>query len=181
VVNRIKLWRFLTGNERFDVELLAEPDRKQTRGSQRVKNSGGTKQPWQPSLCHQHQTISPCACRACCRQITCLTTGKYRLRFVPAAQVPHGSDSGVRFEETAKTLLCSDLFVHFGAVEPLSQADTVGRAREALEDMERSSFAYSTPYNARTGQVLHKLADLNPKLLATCTAPVSTVTAPRLS
>ena len=63
--------------------------------------------------------------------------------------------------------MCSDLFTHFGAVEPLTNHDIVGRARESLENMQRSPFAYYIPYNARTGQILGSLADLKPKLLAT--------------
>lgn len=71
------------------------------------------------------------------------------------------------FEETGRTLLCSDLFTHFGAVEPLTSHDIVGRARESLENMQRSPFAYYIPYNARTSKVMSSLADLKPKLLAT--------------
>jgi hypothetical protein len=45
------------------------------------------------------------------------TTGKHRFRFISTARAPHGWDAGVMFEETGRTLLCSDLFTHFGAVE----------------------------------------------------------------
>jgi len=96
-----------------------------------------------------------------------LVTGKHRFRFLPTAHVPHGWDSGVMFEETNRTLLCSDLFVHFGDVEPSTTGDIVGRAREAMENMERSPFAYSVPYTARTGRVLSELAKLGAKTLAT--------------
>jgi flavorubredoxin len=95
------------------------------------------------------------------------STGKRRFRFISTAHVPHGWDAGVMFEETDRTLLCSDLFTHFGAVEPLTSNDIVGRARESLENMQRSPFAYYIPYNARTGKILGGLADLKPKLLAT--------------
>jgi flavorubredoxin len=96
-----------------------------------------------------------------------LSTGKRRFRFISTAHVPHGWDAGVLFEETDRTLLCSDLFTHFGAVEPLTDADIVGRARESLENMQRSPFAYYVPYNTRTTEILNSLADLDPKLLAT--------------
>jgi flavorubredoxin len=95
------------------------------------------------------------------------TTGKRRFRFISTAHVPHGWDAGVMFEETDQTLLCSDLFTHFGAVEPLTNHDIVSRARESLENMQRSPFAYYIPYNANTGRIMGSLADLNPKLLAT--------------
>ncbi len=94
------------------------------------------------------------------------TTGKRRFRFISTAHVPHGWDAGVMFEETDRTLLCSDLFTHFGAVEPLTQSDIVGRARESLINMQRSPFAYYIPYNPRTGQILASLAELKPRLLA---------------
>jgi hypothetical protein len=38
------------------------------------------------------------------------TTGKYRFRFLPTPHVPHGWDMGVVFEDTQRTLFCSDLF-----------------------------------------------------------------------
>jgi flavorubredoxin len=95
------------------------------------------------------------------------STGKRRFRFISTAHVPHGWDAGVMFEETDRTLLCSDLFTHFGNVEPLTGNDIVGRARESLENMQRSPFAYYIPYNERTGKILGNLADLKPKLLAT--------------
>lgn len=58
-----------------------------------------------------------------------LATGKYRFRFCSTAHLPHGWDAGVLFEETNRTLFCSDLFFHAGDVEPLTESDIVGRAR----------------------------------------------------
>lgn len=95
------------------------------------------------------------------------TTGQRRFRYVSTAHVPHGWDAGVMFEETERTLLCSDLLTHFGAVEPLTSHDIVGRARESLENMQRSPFAYYIPYNENTSRVMASLAALNPRLLAT--------------
>ena len=37
-------------------------------------------------------------------------TGKYRFRYCRTPHLPHGWDAGVLFEETQRTLLCSDLF-----------------------------------------------------------------------
>jgi len=37
-----------------------------------------------------------------------LTTGKYRFRFVQTPHVPHCWETGLLFEETNRTLLCSD-------------------------------------------------------------------------
>ena len=96
-----------------------------------------------------------------------LSTGKYRFRFVPTAQLPHGWDAGVMFEETNQPLLCSDLFTHFGDVEPITKADIVGRARETLQNMQNSPFAYYIPYTAQTGRIFKQLEGLKPKTLAT--------------
>ena len=37
-------------------------------------------------------------------------TGNYRFRYCQTPHLPHGWDAGVLFEDTQKTLLCSDLF-----------------------------------------------------------------------
>ena len=42
-----------------------------------------------------------------------LETGKYRFRFQRSPHLPHGWDAGLLFEETRKTLFCSDLFHQF--------------------------------------------------------------------
>jgi flavorubredoxin len=96
-----------------------------------------------------------------------LTTGKYRFRFCSTAHMPHGWDAGVLFEETQRTLFCSDLFFHTGDVEPLTEADIVGRARAALTDMENGPLAGSIPYTPLTDSILDSLAALKPRTLAT--------------
>ena len=57
-----------------------------------------------------------------------LSTGKYRYRFYPSPHIPHGWDAGVLFEETRKTLFCSDLFHHFGNVEAVTNSDLLSFA-----------------------------------------------------
>ena len=95
-----------------------------------------------------------------------LATGRYRLRFCSTAHLPHGWDAGVFFEETQGTLLCSDLFHHFGDGEPLTEADLVGRAREAMARMQASPLAGYMPYTPQTHRILDRLAELQPKTLA---------------
>ena len=58
-------------------------------------------------------------------------TGKYRFRVCRTPHLPHGWDASVLFEETQKTLLCSDLFHQVGDVAPITSSDVVGRSREA--------------------------------------------------
>ncbi len=95
-----------------------------------------------------------------------LQTGKYRFRFVHTPQLPHGWDAGVLFEETQRTLFCSDLFHQNGEVEPLTSSDILGRVRQVLTEYQQSPFANYVPYTAQTGRQLHSVAELNPQTLA---------------
>src|SRR5271165_3840969 len=94
------------------------------------------------------------------------TTGKYRFRYCRTPHLPHGWDAGVLFEETQKTLLCSDLFHQVGAVEPITTGDIVGRSREAMKVYQAGILAEYVPYSPLTEKNLKKLADLKPKTLA---------------
>ena len=96
-----------------------------------------------------------------------LSTGKYRFRMCSTAHLPHGWDAGVLFEETQRTLLCSDLFHHVGDVEPLTESDIVGRSRAAMTEYQKGPLANYVPYTPLTGRILEKLAALEPATLAT--------------
>ena len=93
-------------------------------------------------------------------------TGKYKFRYCRTPHLPHGWDAGVLFEETQKTLLCSDLFHQIGDVEPLTSADVVGRSHQAMKEYQAGVLADYVPYTPLTSQNLKKLADLKPKTLA---------------
>jgi flavorubredoxin len=93
-------------------------------------------------------------------------TGKYRFRYCQTPHLPHGWDAGVLFEETQKTLFCSDLFHHVGEVEPLTTADAVGRSHQPLKEYQAGILAAYVPYTPLTAQNLKKLSDLKPKTLA---------------
>jgi flavorubredoxin len=95
-----------------------------------------------------------------------LTTGKYRYRFYRSPHIPHGWDAGVLFEETRKTLFCSDLFHHFGNVEPVTTSDLIGPTRKAMQQLEQGPLAGYMPYTRQTEGVLRSLADLKPETLA---------------
>jgi flavorubredoxin len=97
-----------------------------------------------------------------------LATGKYRFRYRPTPHLPHGWDSGMLFEETHRTLLCSDLFFQYGNVEPLISfaADLGERAVAALQQRGGGPLADATPYTTMTEAQLHGLADLRPRTLA---------------
>jgi flavorubredoxin len=95
-----------------------------------------------------------------------IETGKYRFRFIPTAQIPHGWDAGVLFEETQRTLFCSDLMHQWGDCEPFTSVNPIDRARDALRLAQSGPFANYVPFNDRTERVLHELADLQPRTLA---------------
>ena len=95
-----------------------------------------------------------------------LETGKFRFRFLRTAQLPHGWDAGLLFEETESTLLCSDLFHQNGDCEPITEADVVERARNSLREYEAGILADYVPYSPRTDRAMQRLAELNPRTLA---------------
>jgi len=93
-------------------------------------------------------------------------TGKYRFRYVQTPHLPHGWDAGLLFEETQRTLLCSDLFHQTGDVEPLTERDVVGRSREAMRYYQAGILADYAPYTPLTAKNLLKLAGMKPQTLA---------------
>jgi flavorubredoxin len=95
-----------------------------------------------------------------------LTTGQYRFRFIPTPHVPHGWDAGVLFEESERTLFCSDLFHQWGRREPATADSIMERCKDALLESETGPFANYVPYTHHTGRVLHRLAEYGPKTLA---------------
>lgn len=95
-----------------------------------------------------------------------LVTGERRYRFCSTAQLPHGWDAGLLFEETQKTLFCSDLFHQGGNVEALTGSDLTERTRDAMRGMQASPLADYIPYTKQTDKILGRLAQLKPKTLA---------------
>jgi flavorubredoxin len=95
-----------------------------------------------------------------------LEIGSHRLRFLATPHVPHCWDAGLFFDETDRTLLCSDLFFHPGNPEPLTESDVVGRARESIIESMSSPLARDMAYTPYTDQTLQRLADLDPRTLA---------------
>jgi flavorubredoxin len=95
-----------------------------------------------------------------------IETGRRRLRFLATPHVPHCWDAGVFFEETERTLLCSDLFFHPGENEPLVESGVVDRARASIVAGMKGPLAKDLPYTADTEPTIHRLADLKPATLA---------------
>jgi flavorubredoxin len=95
-----------------------------------------------------------------------LETGSHRFRFLPTPQVPHGWDAGLLFEETGRSLLCSDLFLQKGHPEPVTSASVIDRVRQTLLDYQAGPLADVFPYTPRTDATLKALAALQPQRLA---------------
>jgi len=95
-----------------------------------------------------------------------LATGKYRFRFCSTKHLPHGWDAGLLFEETQRTLLCSDLFHHAGDGEPVTSSDVLGRSKATILEYQKGPLADYVPYTPTTAGILKKLAGLKPKTLA---------------
>lgn len=96
-----------------------------------------------------------------------LITGRYRFRFRHTPHVPHCWEAGVLFEETQRTLLCSDLFHQNGNVEPVTTSDVLERTKQSLIAYQSTPFANYLPYTPLTEPLLHSLAELQPRTLAT--------------
>ncbi len=94
------------------------------------------------------------------------STGKYRFRFLPTPHLPHGWDAGVLFEETHRTLLCSDLFHQNGDVEALTDSNVLGRTKKALSNYQSGILMDYMPYTPNTKKLLHELATLDPVTFA---------------
>ena len=96
-----------------------------------------------------------------------LPTGRYRFRFIPTPHVPHGWDAGVLFEESERTLFCSDLFHQWGHQAATTAESIIERCKSALEEAEAGPFANYVLYTHHTGRILESLAERKPKTLAT--------------
>ena len=95
-----------------------------------------------------------------------LSTGQHRFRFIPTPHVPHGWDAGVLFEESEKTLFCSDLFHQWGQQQPITTDSIMDRCKDALVQAEAGPFANYMPYTHHTGRILQTLAEYAPNTLA---------------
>ncbi len=89
-----------------------------------------------------------------------LDLGGKRVRWLDTPHVPHNWDAGLLFEESGRTLFCSDLFTQAGDTAPLTNSDILG---PALVMEKRIQFSGPTP---QSPAILRRLAGLSPGLLA---------------
>jgi flavorubredoxin len=94
-------------------------------------------------------------------------TGKRRFRFFHTPHVPHCWEAGVLFEETERTLFCTDLLHQNGNRPPLGGPELVGACRQSLVDYQKGPLANYLPYTRLTEPTLDRLAALEPRTLAT--------------
>jgi flavorubredoxin len=94
-------------------------------------------------------------------------TGKHRFRFKSTPHLPHGWDAGMLFEESTRTLLCSDLFGHAGDPVAVTESDVVGAFRETTRFFQQGPLANYMPYTPRTDSQIRDLAALKPRVCAT--------------
>ncbi len=95
-----------------------------------------------------------------------IRTGRRCFRVIETRHVPHGWDASLLFEETDRTLFCSDLLGHGGDVEALCQGDIVGRSDAYNARQQTGPMAGSVPYTHQTRSVIESLATLEPQTLA---------------
>ena len=93
-------------------------------------------------------------------------TGKNAYRFIRTPHLPHGWDVGIMYEETNRTLLCSDLFHQNGDVVDLTDKDVLDGYKNAILEYEKGPLLEYTPYTNNTSKLLSTLAELKPKTLA---------------
>ncbi len=96
-----------------------------------------------------------------------LSTGTQRWRLLNTPHVPHCWEASLLFEETHRTLLCSDLFHQGGDVEPLTHSDVVGRVRQVLVEYQAGPLANYLPYTPMTDGILKKVGEHQPRTVAT--------------
>jgi flavorubredoxin len=96
-----------------------------------------------------------------------LEIGRRRLQFLATPHLPHGWDAGLFYELTDATLLCSDLFFQAGDPPPLDEGDIVEPAAAAMRASLEGPLCKDMPYTSDTEPILQRLADLNPRTLAT--------------
>lgn len=90
-----------------------------------------------------------------------LELGRYTVRWIDAPHVPHGWENGFLMIEGLGALLCGDLFTQPGAEHPpIVETDILGPSEAMRERMDYYA------HGPNTREVLQRLADLEPRILA---------------
>jgi flavorubredoxin len=96
------------------------------------------------------------------------STGAKRFRFIRTPHLPHNWEAGHLFEETTRTLFCSDLFHQDGEPEALldSEPELMNRTRQSLIRGQSGPFSDALPFTSTTEGLIGKLAALKPAVIA---------------
>ena len=90
-----------------------------------------------------------------------LVLGKHRVKWLDAAHLPHGWETGYLFEEETRTLLCGDLFTQPGRGEsPLTEEDILEPSESFRAKMDYFSYSTNAP------DLLERLAKTEPTTYA---------------
>jgi flavorubredoxin len=97
-----------------------------------------------------------------------IALGERRVRFIRTPHLPHTWEAGHLFEESTRTLFCSDLFHQDGELEPLieSESELMARARATLIRYQSGPFSNYLPFTSMTDELLGKLAASKAAVLA---------------
>ncbi|RIL04477.1 MAG: MBL fold metallo-hydrolase [Proteobacteria bacterium] len=95
-----------------------------------------------------------------------VATGRRRMRYLATPHLPHGWDAGLWFEETSRTLFCSDLLFQPGDPAAITTDDLLPAVRAALVEGMKGPLAHDIPYTHETDAALRRLAALSPATLA---------------
>ncbi|HVH05685.1 MAG TPA: hypothetical protein VNE71_06780, partial [Myxococcota bacterium] len=95
-----------------------------------------------------------------------LATGRHRLRYLATPHLPHGWDAGLWFDESHRTLFCSDLLFQPGDPDPITEQDLTPLLRTVIAEGMKGPLAHDIPYTHETDAVLQRLAALEPRVLA---------------
>jgi flavorubredoxin len=93
------------------------------------------------------------------------STGKFSFKFFHTPHFPHNWDASHLFEQTTKTLFCSDLFHQEGKCEAIVETDITQEFKKTLETYQQGPFANYMPYTHNTQKYVEAFASLKPKIL----------------
>jgi flavorubredoxin len=90
-----------------------------------------------------------------------VSLGRHQVRWIDAPHLPHSWECGFLFEETSRTLFCSDLFTQPGSEhKPLVESDILGPS----EALRRRLDYYAHAENSRA--LFERVAATQPRILA---------------
>ncbi len=97
-----------------------------------------------------------------------LTSGTRQFRLIRTPHLPHNWEASHLFEESTRTLFCSDLFHQDGELEPTttSEPELMERVRSTLLRYQTGPFSDYLPFTPMTEHQLARLAALKPEVLA---------------